>query len=45
MPAHLAAGQGRRQDALALIEEAAGIAAADDARGLLPQIEEARARF
>ena len=42
---YIAAGQGRRDDALKLIEEARTIAAANGARGLLRQIEEARAQL
>ena len=40
---YIAAGQGRRDDALALIEEAAAIAKATGARGILRQVDEARA--
>src|SRR5580693_1702090 len=40
---YIAAGQGRRDDALALIEEAAVIAKATGARGILRQVDEARA--
>ena len=43
--AYIAAGQGRRGDALALIEEAAAIAAASDAHGIMRHVEEARARM
>jgi hypothetical protein len=40
---YIAAGQGRRDDALALIEEAAVITKATGARGILRQVDEARA--
>ncbi|MFC4532971.1 hypothetical protein [Sphaerisporangium dianthi] len=40
--AYVAAGQDRRQDALALIEEAGTIAEASGARGIMRQVEEAR---
>ncbi|HUA27928.1 MAG TPA: tetratricopeptide repeat protein [Streptosporangiaceae bacterium] len=40
---YIAAGQGRREDALALIEEATAIAKANGDRGILHQLEEARA--
>jgi tetratricopeptide (TPR) repeat protein len=40
---YVAAGQGRRDDALALIEEAAAIAKATGAHGILRQVDEARA--
>jgi hypothetical protein len=40
---YIAAAQGRRDDALALIEEATTIARARGARGILRQIDEARA--
>lgn len=42
--AYIAAGQGRRHDALALIEEAAAIAAASGAHGITRHVEEARAQ-
>jgi hypothetical protein len=42
---YIAAGQGRRDDALQLIEEARAIAEANGARGLLRQIEEACAQL
>jgi tetratricopeptide (TPR) repeat protein len=42
---YIAAGQDRRDDALKLIEEARAIAEASSARGLLRQIEEARAQL
>jgi tetratricopeptide (TPR) repeat protein len=42
---YIAAGQGRRDDALALIEEARAIAEASGARGILRQVEEARAHL
>jgi tetratricopeptide (TPR) repeat protein len=42
--AYIAAGQGRRDDALALIEEAGAIAAASDAHGIMRHVEEARAQ-
>ncbi len=41
--AHIAAGQGRRDDALALIDEAGAIAEASGAQVILRQVEEARA--
>lgn len=41
--AYIAAGQGRRDDALALVEEAGAIASASGARGILRHVEEARA--
>ncbi|MFI6977533.1 tetratricopeptide repeat protein [Embleya sp. NPDC050154] len=40
--AYIAAGQDRRDDALALVEEAAAIVAATGADGILPSVEEAR---
>jgi tetratricopeptide (TPR) repeat protein len=40
---YIAAAQGRRDDALALIEEATAIARASGARGILRQVDEARA--
>lgn len=40
--AYAAAGQGRRGDALALIDEAAAIAETSDAQGVLRQVDEAR---
>jgi tetratricopeptide (TPR) repeat protein len=40
---YIAAGQGRRDDALALIEEAIAIARATGAHGILRQVDEARA--
>jgi tetratricopeptide (TPR) repeat protein len=43
--AYIAAGQGRRDDALALIEEAGAIAAASGAHGIVRQVEEARGRI
>jgi hypothetical protein len=39
----IAAGQGRRDDALALAQEAAEIAAAEGADGIARQVAEARA--
>jgi len=42
---YVAIGQGRRDDALALIEEARAIAEANGAHGLFRQIEEARAEL
>ena len=42
---YIAAGQDRRDDALKLIEEARAIAEANGARGLMRQIEEARAQL
>jgi tetratricopeptide (TPR) repeat protein len=42
---YIAAGQDRRQDALALAEEARAIAEANGAQGLLRQIDEARAQL
>jgi tetratricopeptide (TPR) repeat protein len=42
---YIAVGQGRRDDALALIEEARAIAEASGARGLIRVIEEARAEL
>jgi hypothetical protein len=39
------AGQNRRDDALKLIEEARAIAEASNARGLIRQIDEARAQL
>jgi tetratricopeptide (TPR) repeat protein len=42
---YIAAGQNRRDDALKLIEEARSIAEASGARGLMRQIEEARAQL
>jgi tetratricopeptide (TPR) repeat protein len=41
--AYIAAGEGRRDEALALIEEAGAIAEASGANGILRQVEEARA--
>ena len=43
--AYIAAGQGRRDDALALIEEAGAIAAASGAHGIMRHVEEARAQL
>jgi hypothetical protein len=43
--AYIAAGQGRRDDALALAEEADAIAAASGARAISRQVEEARAQL
>ena len=43
--AYIAAGQDRRDDALKLIEESRAIAEASGARGLIRQIEEARAQL
>lgn len=40
--AHLAAGEGRRDDALALVEEAGAIAEASGAQGILRSVEQAR---
>jgi tetratricopeptide (TPR) repeat protein len=40
---YIAAAQGRREDALALIEEATAIAEANGDRGILSQLDEARA--
>ena len=42
---YIAAGQGRRDDALKLIEEAYAIAEANGAQGLIRQIEEARTQL
>jgi tetratricopeptide (TPR) repeat protein len=42
---YIAAGQGRRDDALALIEEAGAIAEASGAHGIMRQVEEARAQL
>jgi hypothetical protein len=42
---YIAAGQDRREDALALAEEARAIAEANGAQGLLRQIDEARAQL
>jgi tetratricopeptide (TPR) repeat protein len=42
---YIAAAQGRRDDALALIEEARAIAEASGARGLIRHIDEARSRL
>jgi tetratricopeptide (TPR) repeat protein len=42
---YIAAGQDRREDALALAEEARAIAEANGAQGLLHQIDEARAQL
>ncbi|CAA9429470.1 hypothetical protein AVDCRST_MAG82-2000 [uncultured Rubrobacteraceae bacterium] len=42
---YVAAAQGRRGDALALAEEATGIAEASGARGIVRQVEEARAQL
>jgi hypothetical protein len=39
---YIAAGQGRHDDALALLEEAAAIAEASGAHGIMRQVEEAR---
>lgn len=43
--AYIAAGQGRRGDALALIDEAGAIAAASGAHGIMRHVEEARAQL
>jgi hypothetical protein len=43
--AYIAAGQGRRDDALALVEEAGAIAAASGAHAILRHVEEARAQL
>jgi hypothetical protein len=43
--AYVAAGQGRRDDALALVEEAGAIAAASGAHAILRHVEEASARL
>jgi hypothetical protein len=43
--AYIAAGQGRRDDALALTEEAGAIAAASGAHGIMRHVEEARAQL
>lgn len=43
--AYLAAGQSRREQALALAEEAGAIAEASGAEGILRQVEEARTSF
>jgi tetratricopeptide (TPR) repeat protein len=43
--AHLAAEEGRREDALALVEEAGAIAEDSGARGILRWVEEARAEL
>lgn len=40
--AYIAAAEGRREEALTLIEEAESTAEVSDARGIVPQIEEAR---
>jgi hypothetical protein len=40
---YIAAGQGRREDALALVKEATRIAKASGAHGVLRQVEEANA--
>jgi tetratricopeptide (TPR) repeat protein len=42
---HIAAAEGRRDDALALAEEAAEIAEASGAQGIMRQVEEACARL
>jgi hypothetical protein len=42
---YIAAGQDRREDGLALAEEARAIAEANGAPGLLRQIDEARAQL
>ena len=42
---YIAAAQGRREEALKLAEEAAGIAGASGARSVARQVEEARARL
>jgi tetratricopeptide (TPR) repeat protein len=42
---YIAAAQGRRDDALALVEEAGAIAEASGALGILRQVQEARARL
>ncbi|GAA4584881.1 hypothetical protein GCM10023194_25940 [Planotetraspora phitsanulokensis] len=41
--AYIAAAQGRREDAVALLDEAGAIAEADSAHGIARQVEEARA--
>ena len=43
--AYIAAGQGRRDDALALVKEAGAIAAASGAHAIQRQVEQARARL
>lgn len=43
--AYIAAGQGRRDDALALLEEAGGLAEASDAQRILRSVDEARAQL
>jgi tetratricopeptide (TPR) repeat protein len=43
--AYIAAGEGRREDALALVEEARAIAEASGAHGILPHVEAARAEL
>ncbi len=43
--AYIAAGQGRRDEALALLAEAGGIAAASGAQGILRSVEQARAEL
>jgi hypothetical protein len=43
--AYVAAAQGRREDALALIEEAGSIADASGARAILRQVDEARTQL
>lgn len=43
--AYIAAGQGRRGDALVLIEEAGAIAAASGAHGIMRHVEEARTQL
>jgi tetratricopeptide (TPR) repeat protein len=42
---YIALGQGRREDALALIEEAGSVAGASGAHGIMRQVEEARAEL
>lgn len=43
--AYIAAAEGRRDNALALIEEASAIATADGARGIMRQVDEARTQL
>ncbi len=43
--AYIAAGEGRRDDAQALVEEAGAIAAASGAHGIMRSVEEARTRL
>lgn len=43
--AHIAAGQGRRDEALTLVEEAGAIAEANGAQGIVRSVEQARAQL